>query len=254
MEKIGRNDLCPCGSGKKFKKCHLGREDALIQEGMSEFTLEMSQKITDLPQVKYGRSAEMLNGLDLADLTNTPMGIRFIDLFAYEGLNLTDGASPDRGKAVTGGVVVNIQKTAKSDPDHIYIAITPDIGDSALIHEMAHVLDYLAGSKIMPGLAKPLSFELGIPVEHIEHPHEFGYWMTYLREKYDVILDADDTIISYLYDHGLLIKGADIESQNSMVIQTKSEQMLRFLSEHSTELDDMIRERAGYIGSRVKKD
>ncbi|NTW03056.1 MAG: preprotein translocase subunit SecA, partial [Oscillochloris sp.] len=23
----GRNDLCPCGSGKKFKSCHLGRED-----------------------------------------------------------------------------------------------------------------------------------------------------------------------------------------------------------------------------------
>jgi preprotein translocase subunit SecA len=22
--KIGRNDVCPCGSGKKFKKCHLG--------------------------------------------------------------------------------------------------------------------------------------------------------------------------------------------------------------------------------------
>jgi preprotein translocase subunit SecA len=20
--KIGRNDLCPCGSGKKFKQCH----------------------------------------------------------------------------------------------------------------------------------------------------------------------------------------------------------------------------------------
>lgn len=23
--KVGRNDPCPCGSGKKFKKCHLGR-------------------------------------------------------------------------------------------------------------------------------------------------------------------------------------------------------------------------------------
>jgi hypothetical protein len=23
--RAGRNDLCPCGSGKKFKKCHLGR-------------------------------------------------------------------------------------------------------------------------------------------------------------------------------------------------------------------------------------
>ncbi|HJN78240.1 MAG TPA: SEC-C metal-binding domain-containing protein [Myxococcota bacterium] len=27
--KIGRNDACPCGSGKKFKKCHSGREDEL---------------------------------------------------------------------------------------------------------------------------------------------------------------------------------------------------------------------------------
>lgn len=22
MPKVGRNDLCPCGSGKKFKHCH----------------------------------------------------------------------------------------------------------------------------------------------------------------------------------------------------------------------------------------
>jgi len=32
--KIGRNEPCPCGSGKKFKVCHLGREQeimALIQ-------------------------------------------------------------------------------------------------------------------------------------------------------------------------------------------------------------------------------
>jgi len=26
----GRNDPCPCGSGKKFKVCHLGREQELI--------------------------------------------------------------------------------------------------------------------------------------------------------------------------------------------------------------------------------
>lgn len=254
MNKIGRNDLCPCGSGKKFKKCHLGREENLVQEGMSEFTLEMSRKITALPQVRYGRSTEMIDGLDLVDLTGTRLGIRFIDLFAYERLNLSDGESPGRGKAVAGGVIVNPHKTAKSDPDHIYIAITPDIGDSTLIHEMAHVLDFLAGSKIMPGLAKPLSFELGIPIEHIEHPQEFGRWLAYLKEEFDVTLDADDTIITYLHDNGLLIEGADIEGQNAMVIQTKSEQMLRFLSEHSTELDELIRERPGYIGSRVKQE
>jgi preprotein translocase subunit SecA len=25
-KKIGRNDPCPCGSGKKYKKCHMGKE------------------------------------------------------------------------------------------------------------------------------------------------------------------------------------------------------------------------------------
>ncbi|MBW1828638.1 MAG: SEC-C domain-containing protein, partial [Deltaproteobacteria bacterium] len=29
MKKIGRNELCPCGSGKKFKNCHLGKEDEM---------------------------------------------------------------------------------------------------------------------------------------------------------------------------------------------------------------------------------
>ena len=26
-DKIGRNDPCPCGSGKKYKNCCLGKED-----------------------------------------------------------------------------------------------------------------------------------------------------------------------------------------------------------------------------------
>ena len=29
-KKIGRNAPCPCGSGKKYKKCHLGTEDELM--------------------------------------------------------------------------------------------------------------------------------------------------------------------------------------------------------------------------------
>lgn len=30
VAKIGRNELCPCGSGKKFKNCHMGRENELL--------------------------------------------------------------------------------------------------------------------------------------------------------------------------------------------------------------------------------
>jgi uncharacterized protein YecA (UPF0149 family) len=30
-KKIGRNELCPCGSGKKYKKCCMGKKDKLIE-------------------------------------------------------------------------------------------------------------------------------------------------------------------------------------------------------------------------------
>jgi len=30
--KIGRNDPCPCGSGKKYKQCHLGKDEAKLRE------------------------------------------------------------------------------------------------------------------------------------------------------------------------------------------------------------------------------
>jgi len=30
MAKIGRNDPCPCGSGKKYKKCCLPKDEALV--------------------------------------------------------------------------------------------------------------------------------------------------------------------------------------------------------------------------------
>ena len=34
MSKIGRNDLCPCGSGKKYKKCCLGKETSAVESIM----------------------------------------------------------------------------------------------------------------------------------------------------------------------------------------------------------------------------
>jgi hypothetical protein len=254
MKKIGRNDPCPCGSGKKFKNCHLGREDELSLDGMGEFSPEMSAQITGLPNVWYGRSREMTDELDIRQVTGVAAGVKFIDMNAYKGLDLFDQKTSGKEQGGTGGVFVNVLKTKSTDPDHLYIAISPEISDSALVHQLAHVLDYLGGSRLMPGLAKPLSFDMGVPVEHVEHPHEFGYWLNFLKEKFDVELDADDTIISYLYANEMLIKGADIERQDPMIVKAKSDRIMRFLSEHSAEIDALICERPGYIGSRVKRD
>ena len=254
MKKIGRNDPCPCGSGKKFKNCHLGREDELSLDGMGEFSTEMSAQITQLPEVWYGRSRELMDELDISRLTGVTAGVKFIDLAAYKGLALFDRKTMGKEQDGTGGVFVNVLKTRPTDPNRLYIAISPEISDSSLVHQLAHVLDFLGGSKLMPGLAQPISFDMGVPVEHIEHPHEFGYWLEYLQQTFDVALDADDSIILYLYTNEMLIKGSDILQQNPIIVKSKSERIMRFLSEHSAEIDALICERPGYIGSRVKKD
>ncbi len=254
MKKIGRNEPCPCGSGKKFKQCHLGREDELVSREKDDFTEEMSALITGLPPVQYGRSQEMVDRLDILTLTGVSAGIKFVDLKAYQSLKVSGGRSSSEEKAGSGGILINALKTKPSDPHNLYIAISPDIGDSALVHQLAHVLDYLGGSRLAPGMARPLSYELGVPSEQLEHPHEFGHWLDYLRKEFDVQLDADDAIVHFLFENGRLIKGQEIEKQDRNVLKMKSEQMMHFLSERSGEIDALICERTGYIGSRVKKD
>jgi hypothetical protein len=250
MKKVGRNDPCPCGSGKKFKKCHMGREDELSLESLGEFSEEMSSWITGLPEVDYGRSREIADALHIKDLSGQDIGIKFIDLKSYNDLNIFGGTTPKAEKGASGGVFVNLYKTRKTDPNHIYIAISPDIDDSSLIHQIAHVLDYLSGSNLMPGTLQPLSYEYDIPVEHLEHTRDFGFWLHKLQKQFDIRLDADDMIIDFLFESEALIEAETVKQKNAFLLKAKSDHMLKFLSEKSGEINEMIKDREGYIGSR----
>ena len=117
--KIGRNDPCPCGSGKKFKHCHMGREDELTLMGMDEITDEISAKITSLPDVEYGRSKEILDSLDIPELTGNKIGVRCIDLKRYSDLNIYGAGQSKNLNEKGGGIFINIYKTLMTDPNNI---------------------------------------------------------------------------------------------------------------------------------------
>lgn len=229
----------------------MGREEELILNGLEEASLsEMGVRITSLPSVHFGRSQEMVDALDIKALTGQSIGIKFVDLKDYTDLNLIGGTHPKASKGKSGGVLINLYKTQEADPNNLYIAISKDIEDSILVHELAHALDYLEGSKMMPGTLEPLSLELGIPVDHLEHPEEFGRWLDYLKKRFDVQLDADDAIIAYLYEKEMLIKGKEIQEKNGLILKSKSDNILRFLSDNSEEIHALIRDLPGYIGSK----
>jgi SEC-C motif. len=149
MKKIRRNDPCPCGSGKKYKRCHLGHEGDLIIEKIKAANSEIEKKLIKLPEVYYGRSKEILEELTIRQLAEEKIGIKFIDLNDY--LRLIGATQELPGEGFSAGQIINIIKTKKIDPDHIYIAVTPNITDSSLIHQLAHYLCFLKDAIPLPG-------------------------------------------------------------------------------------------------------
>jgi hypothetical protein len=251
MEKIGRNDPCPCGSGKKFKHCHLGREDELFFMQTQKLKKDVAEKITSLPQVNYGRSKEMADSLDIKELTgNTNISrIKFVDFAAYVELESFDKGNLGVRQYKAAGLIVNPMKTEEKDPNTLYIAITPNIHDSTLIHELAHALDFLGGSGLLPGMAFQLCLESRISQDHLDHPREFGDWLDYLKNRFHVKLDAEDTIISYLHTHDMLIEGSLVKSGDVRKIASHSAHMTKFLTGHRDEIDALIKNRIGYMAN-----
>jgi hypothetical protein len=43
MSQIGRNDVCHCGSGKKYKKCHLEKDESADRKKREKAALNMAK-------------------------------------------------------------------------------------------------------------------------------------------------------------------------------------------------------------------
>lgn len=250
MLNVGRNDPCPCGSGKKFKVCHLGREDELVLLQMKEKQRISEENIARLPEVHYGQSRDFLQVLSIKELTGKKIKIKFVDLAQY----LDAAGEQPTDKHESGSQIINPKRTERLDPDHIYIAITPDVNASTLIHQLAHVLGFLKGSYPLPGEQILLNEEQHIPVEHIDHPQEFGEWLHYLRNLFNVELDAEDWIVAYLASNKVLIPSQEIPKGDLQMLLQRSAMILNFLREHGEEIDEAIKARDGYIGKQTQSD
>ena len=250
MKKIGRNDPCPCGSGKKFKNCHLGREEELWVIETETMSREVAQSITSLPEVNYGRSKEFGESLKIEELTGNSRfkGIKFIDFDDYVELEPFDKKSLNTMNRQDGALIVNPKKTEEADEKNIYMAITPEINDSSLAHELAHVLDFLGGSGLLPGSAFQISLGTQIPMEHLDHLGEYGYWLDFLADTFQVKLNAEDRIISYLNEYDMLISASLLKNKDIDGLINQSNKMMAFLVKHKHEINELIKDRVGYQG------
>jgi hypothetical protein len=222
-------------------------EDHLVLESVRMAQQRSLEKITRLPEVRYGLCQTILEGLDLEEVTGQAKKIRFIDLQAYRDLGFLDPYAQEHLKSEAAGILVNPQKTGLTDPLHLYIAVTPSVTGSILIHEVAHVLDLLGGSGITPEMTYPLQEKTGLPMEHLEHPQEFGDYLILLRDRFKIELDAEDTIVAFLAKYRVLIPAAEIKKGDPARLKEKSAKILMFLQEHREEITRLIQDRERYI-------
>jgi len=70
--KIGRNDLCPCGSGKKFKFCHEGREGELFALLQGRAPANAPQPASISAQLATGQAGVIKPAAEAARGRNVP--------------------------------------------------------------------------------------------------------------------------------------------------------------------------------------
>jgi len=251
---VGRNDPCPCGSGKKFKNCHLGREMELMLRRDEPLAAGAADLICSLPEVDYGRGPEMVGALDFEALTGRRTKVRLVDLAAYHRLGFGGAGRQAPRAGQSAGVFINPVKTRAVDPDHLYLAVSRHVTDSTLIHQLAHVLHHLADDPPGPDVTGRIALETGIPVEQLEHTAQYAGWLAALRDKFGVEPDAEDAIVLYLHQRELLLSDAWIAADDRTEMLVAAERMMRHMRQHATEIDELIKSRPGYIGPPADRD
>ncbi len=258
LNRLGRNDPCPCGSGKKFKRCHLGKEEELLElleKRLNPDPAEVAQRIMSLPECSHPRAREMADSLELVSAAGKKLFIKFVDLAAYlemERQYRVDQDQPGPDPDAVGGIFLNPAKTRALDPTTLYMALSPAADDSTIVHQLAHVLDLLEGSRLHPGLGVERAAEMGMPSELLEHPQEFGDRLLELSERFGVELDAEDEIVAFLARRKLLMPAKLVAEGKREELVAEAERILRFLRDSQEEINARIKTRKGYLGKKAK--
>lgn len=255
---LGRNDPCPCGSGKKFKRCHMGQEGELLkllEKQLNPDPGEVAQKILNLPECDHPRAREMADALDLLSAAGKKLSIKFVDMAAYlemERAQERDQDKPLPNPDAVGGIFLNPARTRVLAPATLFMALSPKADDCTIVHQLAHVMDMLEGSLLHPGMGVERAKEMGMPSELLEHPQEFGERLLSLSERFGVELDADDEIVAFLARRKLLMPGKLIAKGAREELVAEAERIIRFLRESQDEINARIKKRKGYVGKKAK--
>lgn len=111
MEKIGRNDPCPCGSGKKYKKCHLAADESAprpaleVAAGLHALDHELSDNLAAFARQRYADATWKDNAIaafEAEDEADEELLLPWLVFHAEtpSGTSLADEFMQERGETI----------------------------------------------------------------------------------------------------------------------------------------------------------
>jgi hypothetical protein len=157
MAKVGRNDPCPCGNGKKYKHCHLPIEEAAqteqrrLRQAVDTLIPQIIQAARELPEAippaferfwngKY--TAEQLSELDDMEERGAD---RFLTWFAFD-YPLEDGRTLVERLAAGGEALDLNEEEAQLIKEWVGVRLRPYAAESVLKGQSIHARDPLDGA------------------------------------------------------------------------------------------------------------
>jgi hypothetical protein len=247
MPKIGRNDPCPCGSGKKYKQCHLPIEEAAAAEQLRlrRSVDTLLPKIIVAAQAQVGAIPAAFDRFwdgkytpaqleDLDDLEGRG-GERFLTWFAFD-YPLEDG------RTLVERLAANDSGPGDSDQDQ-----ADDRGDSPDLTDIeARLLRDWANVRLRPYLAQSVRKGQGLQVSDLldERTYEVDDQAASRR------VEPGEVVVAHLVPAGTRYFGAGAAAH---LTEDTREKLREFADLHLEALrreqpdatwDDMIRDRS----------
>jgi hypothetical protein len=154
MSKVGRNDLCPCGSGKKYKYCHLPQEEAAqaeqrrLRRAVDTLMPRIIETARELPDAIPPALQRFWNGKytpeQLADLDDLEErgAERFLSWFAFD-YRLEDGRTLVEQLAAGEGALTLDDEEARLLREWNGVRLRPYVVENVLKGQSMHVRDLL---------------------------------------------------------------------------------------------------------------
>ncbi|MBU9722825.1 MULTISPECIES: SEC-C domain-containing protein [Bacillaceae] len=258
MSKLGRNDQCPCGSGKKFKKCCMNKQQTphqLTVQEQKDFNellpkiFDYTKKFDEQLQPIYQRYAGTFDRLKEADARAFSQllfhWLIFNKPFLEGNRSILSSFIEEKFDAYTNGIQQILNKWSNLQPllvsvedkDNDHIVLKDLLNNTAIFPEQTQITNQLTAGEYLIGFLYPTPTGVALGNDAVIIPKHYEEFFLAEWEKLYKQFQENETEQAFLNNHFHAVLGI-FTAIASGLFQDKEIGELENLSDPTTQVLD----------------